>query len=236
MCTYLVCYLLQGGGAFGGGSNGIPSGGSGGGTSGAGNAGPSASSGGGGSWGSWALFVQTLVWTGAAVFAAWLIGDSVKGGLQSAGNSVKGGLQSAGNSVQAGLKEGLTDAAEEHGSRVAQGMTLAAGIGAISAVACVVVQWHLQSRGGGGAAGGHGDINAAIISRLLSAPQGYTVAEPEDLGDRLLATAAATGRPLQAPKTATAAATSTTAAGQQQHASAQGAFNGGSGGNGGSGK
>ncbi|PNW73396.1 hypothetical protein CHLRE_14g630775v5 [Chlamydomonas reinhardtii] len=150
-------------------------------------------------------------------------------------NTVQAGLQSAGNSVQGGLK-GLTDAAEEHGSRTARGMGIAAGIGGIFALACVVVQWYLQSRGGGSAAGGRGDINAAIISRLLSAPQGYTVAEPEDLGGRLLATAAATGRPLQEPKTATADAITTAAAGQQQHASAQGAFNGGSGGNGGSGK
>eukprot|EP00198_Chlamydomonas_reinhardtii_P012918 XP_001702255.1 predicted protein [Chlamydomonas reinhardtii] len=76
-------------------------------------------------------FSQTLVWTGVAVFAAWFIGDSVKGGLQSAGNSVQ---------------EGLTDAAKEHGSRTAWGMGIAAGIGGIFALACVVVQWYLQSR------------------------------------------------------------------------------------------
>ena len=65
------------------------------------------------------------------MFAAWFIGDSVKGGLQSAGNSVQ---------------EGLTDAAKEHGSRTARGMGIAAGIGGIFALACVVVQWYLQSR------------------------------------------------------------------------------------------
>ena len=80
------------------------------------------------------------------MFAAWFIADSVEGGLQSTGNSVQAGLQSAGNSVQGGLKEGLTDAAKEHGSRMAWGMGIAAGIGGISALACVVVQWYLQSR------------------------------------------------------------------------------------------
>ena len=98
--------------------------------------------------------------------------------------------------------------------------------------------WLAALSGGEEHAWGSFAVPTAIINLtpLILTSTGYTVAEPEDLGGRLLATAAATGRPLQEPKTATADAITTTAAGQQQHASVQGAFNGGSSGNGGSGK